>query len=273
MRKNVLNSPHLLELKKKRRRIVLSKILLSIFLFVVIFGSLAYISHTPFLNISGIEITGSKAIDTEKVKEIVQRNISGNYLWFFPKTNIFFYPKNKIKNELSETFKRLKDVAFTISSDKTLQVSLLEKDPKYIWCGETIDLTKEEKCSFVDETGFIFDDAPFFSKEVFFKFYGVLPTDFAKFVLFKQTIEGIGLKPVALYTKNNGNMKVFLSAKSSASMGPEIIFNSDYDFEKITENLQTALTTEPLQSDFKNKYDSLLYIDLRPANKVYYKFI
>lgn len=272
MRKNVVNSPHLLELKKKRRMIVLSKILLSVFLLSIIFASLAYISRTPFLNIKDTEIIGSKIIDNQKVQEIVQKDIAGNYLWFFPKTNILLYPKNEIRYELKETFKRLKDVTFAISSDKTLQVSLLEREPKYIWCGETIDLTKEEKCNFLDETGFTFDEAPLFSKEVFFKFYGVLPVDFAKFILFKQTLESMGLKPVALYAENTGDMKVFLSAKSSISMGPEIIFNSDYDFEKITENLQTALTTEPLQTDFKNKYDTLLYIDLRFENKVYYKF-
>jgi hypothetical protein len=282
MRKNVLNSPHLLELKKKRRRIILSKILLSIFLFVVIFASMAYISRTPFLNIQGIETTGSKAIDIEKIKEIVQKDISGNYLWFFPKTNILFYPKNEIKNELSETFKRLKDVAFSVTGEKILQLSILEREPKYIWCGEVpeallmeVSISKasgKEQCDFMDETGFIFDEAPFFSKEVFFKFYGILPADFAKFILFKQIIENMGLKPVALYAENNGNMKIFLSTKSSTSMGPEIIFNSDYDFEKIIENLQTALATEPLQSDFKNKYDSLSYIDLRSENKVYYKF-
>ena len=46
----------------------------------------------------------------------------------------------------------------------------------------------------------------------------------------------------------------------------------DSDFEKLAENLQAALMTEPLQSDFKNKFSSLLYIDLRFGNKVYYKF-
>jgi hypothetical protein len=55
-------------------------------------------------------------------------------------------------------------------------------------------------------------------------------------------------------------------------MGPEIIFKIDSDFQKIAENLQAAITTEPLQTDFKNKYSSLLYIDLRFGNKVYYKF-
>jgi len=42
--------------------------------------------------------------------------------------------------------------------------------------------------------------------------------------------------------------------------------------QNIKENLDTALNTEPLKSDFKKKYSSLEYIDLRFGNKVYSKF-
>ena len=184
MKRNILNSSHLLELKKRRRRIVLSKILLYIFGFLVIFALSAYASHASIFNTKGIEITGNKTIDTEKIKEVVQGEIVGNYLHFFPKTNILFYPKKNIENKLKATFKRLREVAVFVSDEKILQVSISEREPKYTWCGETINLEKEEKCNFLDETGFIFDEAPYFSKNVYFKFYGALPTDFAKFVSF-----------------------------------------------------------------------------------------
>jgi len=71
--------------------------------------------------------------------------------------------------------------------------------------------------------------------------------------------------------QEDGDVKLYLSSFTS-KMGPEIIFKADSNFEKIIENLQSVLSTEPLQSDFKNKYSSLLYIDLRFGNKVYYKF-
>ncbi|KKQ46157.1 MAG: hypothetical protein US65_C0044G0007 [Candidatus Yanofskybacteria bacterium GW2011_GWC2_37_9] len=80
------------------------------------------------------------------------------------------------------------------------------------------------------------------------------------------------LKPIALYQEDNGDIKFFLSRENSSFMGPEIILKINSDFQKVAENLETALNTEPLQSNFKNKYSSLLYIDLRFGNKVYYKF-
>src|SRR3990167_5057315 len=119
---------------------------------------------------------------------------------------------------------------------------------------------------FLDKDGYIFDESPYFSGEVYFKFYGLteliedvpsgfyfLKQNFQKLTLLKETFENMGLKPVALYLLDNGDVKIFLSTENSLFTGPEIIFKIDSDFKKIAENLEVALTTEPLQTDFKNK--------------------
>lgn len=292
-KRNVLNSPRLLELKKQRQKALLGKVLLFIFVFSIVIFCLAYISRMAGLNISSVEITGNKIVDTETIKTIVGKEIQGKYLWFFPKTNVLFYPKNNIKNELSAKFKRLQDIDFSIRDGRVLIVSMDERVGLYTWCGITLptqtDLTKsntnEQRCYFLDKNGYIFDEAPYFSGEVYFKFYGetvldndgipsgsyFAPDTFNKLILFKETIETLGLKPVASYIESNGDIKILLARKTSAK-GPEIIFKANADFQKLAENLQTALTTEPLQSNFDKKYSSLLYIDLRYGNKVYYKF-
>ena len=273
MRKNVVNSPRLLELKKRQQRVFLNKILLSLFVFLVIFAGLAYISRVPSLNINEVEIIGNKVIDTETIKEAVEQVIKGKYLWFFPKTNILFYPKNAIKNKLNNQFTRLGNISFFIKDEKILEVSVTERVALYLWCGETLPEINnyDQKCYFLDKDGYIFDEAPYFSGEVYFKFYGKLPPDFTKLILFKETLESIGLKPVTLFVQDNGDIKIFLSAETQPT-GPEIIFKIDSDFQKVIENLEAALKTEPLQSNFKNKYSSLMYIDLRFGNKVYFKF-
>ena len=291
-KRDVLNSPRLLKLDKKRRKIFLKKFSIFMLGLLVILFCLAYISRIKKLNISEIKISGNKIIDTQTIKEAVEKKISEKYLWFFPKTNIFFYPKNDIKNELSDEFKRLKDIELSVGEGGVLHVSLIERKALYTWCGEKIDLGDElvfeneiliNKCYFLDESGYIFDEAPYFSGEVYFKFYGKLEagsppgsffseTNFMNLISLKETLENMKLKPVALYIMDNGTTKIYLSNESPLSMGPEIIFKSDADFQKVTENLQAALATEPLQSNFKNKYSSLLYIDLQFGNKVYYKF-
>ncbi len=276
MKKNILNSPRLLELKRSRRKIFLGKILLSIISIFLVLTCLAYISRISSLNISEIEIIGNKMVDTEKIKAVAQQEIAGNYLWFFPKTNILIYPKNNIKNELSEKFKRLKEIRLAIKDKKILEIGVVERTALYIWCGSfppENENSEKPKCSFWDETGYAFDDAPYFSGEVYFKFYGAsFPKEnFDKLITLKNKLETMGLKPSALYKIENGDIKIFLVSRN-ASSEPEIIFKADSDYQKLAENLELALSTEPLKSNFKNKYSSLEYIDLRFGNKVYFKF-
>jgi len=279
-KRNVLNSPRLLKLKKGRRRVILVKILLSVFALLVIFAGLVYISRVPFFNIKGVEITGNKAVDAENIKISIEKEIAGNYLKLFPKTNILFYPKNNIKKELFNQFKKLKDINFSIKDNKILEVSVTEREAKYLWCGENlvVGAPSDEKCSFVDESGYVFELAPYFSGNVYFKFFGPLAGDyffpdiFGKVLAFKDTLIHMGFKLVSLYILDNGDIKIFLSNSDKTLIGPYITLKADSDFQKVAENLQTALSTEPLQSNFKNKYSSLEYIDLRFGNKVVYKF-
>ena len=279
-KRNVLNSPRLLKLKKGRRRVILVKILLSVFALLVIFAGLVYISRVPFFNFKGVEITGNKAVDAENIKISIEKEIAGNYLKLFPKTNILFYPKNNIKKELFNQFKKLKDINFSIKDNKILEVSVTEREAKYLWCGENlvVGAPSDEKCSFVDESGYVFDLAPYFSGNVYFKFFGPLAGDyffpdiFRKVLAFKDTLIHMGFKLVSLYILDNGDIKIFLSNSDKTLIGPYITLKADSDFQKVAENLQTALSTEPLQSNFKNKYSSLEYIDLRFGNKVVYKF-
>lgn len=274
-KRNILNSPRLLELKKRRQRVLLNKVLLSLFALSLVFGILVYISRTPSLNISEIKIAGNKVVDSEEIKAVVSEEIAGNYLWFFPKANILYYSKKNIENKLHDKFKRLKDISFSIKNGGVLEISVTERTALYTWCGDTINLVvgvpSEEKCYFMDEAGFIFDEAPYFSGDVYFKFYGAIQ-NFEKLVSFKKALENLGLKPVALSTETSGDVKIFLPKGNSLPTGPEIIFKVDADLPVVVGNLKAALSTEPLLSNFKNKYSSLEYIDLRFGNKVYYKF-
>lgn len=295
----VLNSPRILELKKRKRKVIKRKISLLITILILILIGLSFLSRWEKVNITDIQITGNKVIETKIIENIVKDKITGDYLWFFPKTNFLFYPKGDIEKELSNKFKRLKNISISVKNLTTLNISLVERKALYTYCGGKINLQsdlpteslnsnsvlpEENKCYFMDSDGYVFDEAPYFSGEVYLKFYGTTDinsdnnpsgsyfykSNFGKLISFKETLEKMGAKPVIFYVEDNGDIEVFLSS-SSSQMGPEIILKMDSDFGQVAENLQSVLTTEPLQSDFKNKYSSLLYIDLRFGNKVYYK--
>jgi cell division septal protein FtsQ len=287
MRRNVLNSPRLTELKKHRRKTIFNKILLCLLGLFAIFFLFAYLSRLNTLNISEIQITGNKVVDTEAIKAVVEGQIAGKYLWLFPKSNIFFYPENNIKHELWNKFKRINNINLSINNNKIMEISLTEREAKYTWCGDSLvvglpsgnSTTQNEQCYFVDANGYIFDIAPYFSGDVYFKFYGMANSgtyffqqNFKQLISFKDTLITMGLKPVSLFMTNDGDIQIFLSGNTSSGIQPKIILKADADFENVAENLQAALNTEPLLSKFKNNYSKLQYIDLRFGNKVYDKF-
>lgn len=276
--KSVLNSPRLLELKKKKHKILRRKIFFLVCFFILILVGLSFLSKWEYININNIQISGNKVIETKMIESVVKEKIAGNYLWFFPKTNFLLYPKGEIKREIADKFKRLKDISLNVQNFKTLNISLTERTALYTYCGITPPETNDsnQKCYFVDNSGYIFDEAPYFSGEVYLKFYGIadsyfLKPNFAKLISFKETLEKIGIKPVVFFLEDTGDIKVFLSS-STSQLGPFVIFKDNADFNQVIENLQSVLTTEPLKTEFKTKYSSLLYIDLRFGNKVYYKF-
>ncbi len=280
MKRNILNSPRLLELKNKRRRVILNKILLSLLVFVVVFIVSVYISRVPAVNIGAIKIVGNKVVDGEAIVTSIEKQIAGNYLWVFPKRNILFYSKNTLAKELHSEFNRLKDINFVIKNGNNLEVSVTERTGLYTWCGNTLpEVGIIPTCYFMDELGYIFDEAPYFSGEVYFKFYGVASAgssfskeNFTQLVDFKNTLTTLGLKPASLYVSDDGDIKIFLSSSGKTSLGAYVVFKKDDDFKKLTENLEAAIRTEPILSNLKNKSSSLEYIDLRFGNKVYYKF-
>ncbi|MEK7459926.1 MAG: hypothetical protein AAB636_02570 [Patescibacteria group bacterium] len=298
MQKKNLNSPHLSELKRKRRRVFFSKIIIFFFLLLIFLALAGLFSRWKEINIDQIEIVGNKVIDSTLIKKEIEEELSDYYFLIFPRSNVLIYPKNDIKNRLNNTFKRLDNISFNIKDEKTLEVTLSERKAIYTWCGEDKALYSavlldnkelENQCYFVDESGYLFDRAPYFSGEVYFKFFGklnnnknkdntnfigsyFLPDLFYKIITFRDDVSSFGIKPASLFAKEDGDIELYLSSSKTLINSPKIIFKSDADLLKVAENLQAAITTEPLKSDFEKKYSSLLYIDLRFNNKIYYKF-
>lgn len=284
MRRDVLNSPRLRELKKKKTRGTRNKSFVVFLCIIAMYGLLGAVSRAERINIQNINISGNQTVGTSLIENTIRKEISGNYLLVFPKTNFLFYPKNKIIKALQKDFSRLENIHVSLNDIHTLYITVTERSGEYIWCGE--DLPKEGvgpldvQCFFVDSKGFIFDEAPYFSGDVYFRFFGSVSGDvlgaeyfpdiFAKLISFKDNIANMGLAPTHLFVKPDGDIEVYLS--SSGMVPPKILLNVDLDFEKATENLQTALATDPLESELKQKYSLLEYIDLRFGNKVYYRF-
>jgi cell division septal protein FtsQ len=287
-KRSVVNSSGVLELKQKRRKILKNKFIIY-FVFIILFIiGISLLSRIEQLNISEIKISGNIIVDTDSIESVVKKNISDNYFYIIPKTNFLIYPKEKILDELYEKYKRLQKVSFNSTNPKLLQILINEYEGKYLYCGDLIKEVEQkntEKCYFMDSNGYIFDEAPFFSGEIYFKFYGLVDSVnehvlgnyynkeiFGKLINLKDSIEGIGLKPSSIFTNTDNEIYISLSTLGINNKNPNIILKKHSDYTKIIENLKAAIGAEPLVTKLEKEYSKLLYIDLRYGNKVYYKF-
>ncbi len=268
-------STRLLEIKKQRRKVFLTKIAIGFLILALFFILLSFASKIKAFWIKDININGASVLSTQEISSLAQNEISGRYLHLFSRKNIFIYPKKKLEKDLKENFKRIKDIDISIDSKNILNIKLVEQNQKFLWC-----LT-EIKCYFLNEDGLIFSEAPYFSGNVYFKFFTNIanPDNPIGAQIFKsetmsnisdfiRSLSLLGFSPVSLSVDSPGSLSFVLEGKNT----PKILINEKFDLDKMYNNLSSALSTEPLKTKINTNYASLLYIDLRFENKVYYKF-
>src|SRR3989338_8681970 len=100
-KRNVLSSVRLSELKRKKRKLVQKKIFIYFVILLFILVGMVFLFNWSKLNISTVVVLGNKVVDSEQIEKKVWDKISGNYLYFFPKTSFLLLPKGNIKEELN----------------------------------------------------------------------------------------------------------------------------------------------------------------------------
>lgn len=286
--KSFSSSPKLREVKEGRKNALKRKIIISSFVVLLIFTGLVFLSNWEEINIQNIQISGNKVILTDDIKKIVLNNLQGKYFYIIPKSNGLLYPKKRILDQINANHKRIKEINIDTHDFKTLQITLTENTAKYTWCGESPVLITEEilqKCYFMNDEGYVFDIAPFFSGNVYLKFYGIIkttnespigyyftPKNFNNLIKLHDALTSMNLDPEYYYVKENGDTEIHLYMNTGMIDGPVIYYKTNEDIDHVIENLKSSLSVDPLKSRIENEYSALLYIDLRFDNKVYYKF-
>jgi hypothetical protein len=287
--RDTLTSPRVEDMKRKRRmRRIRLLILFSVF-FISSGGALAYFSSNSHITIHAVTVTGTQVINGSDVESQVRSDLSGKYIHLFARSNSFIYPRKKIYADILAQFPRIDTLSVYRDTLTTLHITITERAGSYLYCGATVPEAASdvgENCYFVNNDGYIFDKAPYFSGDVYFKYYlaladadslnplgtQMLPSDsFHALTRFIDGVISLGFKPTYLIMGNDGTNTLYLNHDKSVTT-PTIIFKNDSDLSIILDNLSTAMTKPEFANEINSKYSTLLYIDLRFNNKVVYKF-
>jgi cell division septal protein FtsQ len=269
------NLPQREEYLRKKRNRKLLKYGIVIFTLLSLIGLTSYLSHRQELRISKVNLSG-EVILTETDLEIETLNfLHGSYLWLYPKNNSLWYSRKKLEKHLASTFRRIETINIEREGFHTLNISITERKPFAIWCS-SISAGPNTICYFMDQNGTIFSEAPYFSGDAYFKYYGLVSTSspigsqyiasstkFAEISNFIESVRGLSIRPVYLLAKQGGEFSLVLVG------GGEIYFNEKDSLSLALQNLEALLKTPALS--LKNGILPVDYIDLRYGNKLFYK--
>ena len=286
--KDIPTSPRIALIKRNRRAMRLRLIILSSVLFISVVGSLSYFSFNRRVVISNVVVSGNRIIDGAKLESNIKDKLSGRYIGLFSHSNFLIYPRNKIYKNLMIEFPRIEKLSVNREGLNTLKIEITERSGAYLYCGVSLPENREDigdNCYFVNNDGYIFDKAPYFSGDVYFKYYMKINGDiksplgsqmipqnrFRELIRFIDGITSLGFKPAYLVIDENNIDYLYLKSVG-VNPNPVIKFKEDNDLSAILVNFITAMNEKEFANEINSKYDTLSYIDLRFKNKVLYKF-
>ncbi len=286
--KDILTSPRMEDMKRKRRRRRLRFSILISILIVAIIGGVSYFSGNARFLISNITVTGTRIINTSDIESKVRELLAGKYIKLFTKANTFIYPKDTIYNNLLSKFPRIEKLSLSRDGLHTIHINIEERAGSYLYCGKDVpELSTDigENCYFINDDGYIFDKAPYFSGNIYIKYYAPLASNDTdplgkqmltsdRFHTIARFIDGVallGFKPNHIVINPKDDNNLYLNHAVGAT-SPVIIFKDQDDLEIILDNLALSMSKPEFANEINSKYATLLYIDLRFNNKVLYKF-
>ncbi|MEX0910169.1 MAG: hypothetical protein WDZ73_00215, partial [Candidatus Paceibacterota bacterium] len=206
----------------------------------------------PEVQIVDIKIKGNSTVSAQEITAEIKPLIAGYYAFIIPKTSIFLYPRENIKQVLLDEFGYLATVDMQIKSFSVLEVLVSERTPKYVWCQNK----EETNCFLADEEGFIFsavnskvDAGPLFKiigtgKSELWKVYSY---PIGK-INFKQTKSFLDLIPKVVPTELGSRLQVQAVVLAPAD---DLIF-------KVTDKTNNSVYTWDLLISKRSELDSVV---------------
>lgn len=262
-------------LRRKRKKFYVRLTLSFFFLFALVFG-LGKLSSWSKLSVPEIVVRGNDVVKTEDVVALAREQMDGEYFLFFSKKNILIYPKESISAAVSERFKRIKNITLGVGEQNKLTIDVVERDPVGLWCADT--------CYYLDETGYIFEEAPQFSEEVYVTYRGdikegpigqtyLTPAEFGELRALILNIERLGFAVTSAIKKERDEYEIKIKNTVVSGEGQAegtFFINKKQSFDESFENLSIFVAQYSTKNPAGLK--SFDYIDLRFGKNIVYKF-
>ncbi len=284
LRKHIEEAPKLRALRERRLTRKKRIVIFSGILFSLLLAGFVYAAHHPHFQITEVTVSGNEVTESDRIVTLADQSLEGTYAYLVPRRNAFFYPKKKIIKSITEAFPRLDGIAVYRTSLYALAVVVSEQKGNALWCGGDAAAVTNDSCYFTDGSGKIIDAAPYYSGNVYPRFFGgtihpdtvplgktfTTEDQFAKLIALRERVMALGF-PVKSIILGEGDEDSLVLDLGGASVAPVRFLKSD-EYQSIADNLAAALGKKELSDELAKNKKNLEYFDLRFTNKVYYKF-
>lgn len=154
--------------RRRKKRVLWATLIL--FVVGLLFTGLVFLSQAKFLIIQKVDVKGAGETLEKNVLLLVEGRLEENFLWLFPRRNTLLFPKDSLEKEIIETYTKIKNIKIERKGFSRVKIIIEERKPSALWCDAGI--TDIGNCYFVDESGYIFRRAPYFSDHVYYELYG-----------------------------------------------------------------------------------------------------
>ncbi|MES3005461.1 MAG: hypothetical protein V4664_00785 [Patescibacteria group bacterium] len=258
-------------IKRKRRRF--TRILLVILFFLIlIIGGIIFVVRLDAFAVKTLKVEGNHDVSADELITLANEYATSSWLYFFPRRNIAFYPTGSIEAELRARYPRFSDVAVYRTSINSVQIEVIERHPRALWCDSS------EQCYTVDDQGFIY--APYVSASSttadLIRFSGGAQdatnpigtninssSTFSDITLLLQGMKERGLTPEHVVIRNNHEFSV------KVNPGGDVIFSDIRPLNESLSNLSAALQSAAFKAT--SSPQTFEYIDTRFGNKIFFK--
>lgn len=240
-------------------------LILKIGLPVVFLVGFILLLRADFLQIKNFEITGTKTLSEESIKNLASSFATGTNLFLIPKSNILFFNKDQLTTALISEFSRLEKVEVNKKFfSQQIQIKIVERNEDFLWCSEA------GLCFFMTKDGLVFQESKNASSQLIFK--GLLKGDplmqsFATPVKIQNYLKLVEAFKIAGFNVSSVNIESNDKAIAQTDIGDVYLNPEESDLFLVAQNVLLLIN----ETKNKNPSARFEYIDARFGNKMFYK--
>jgi len=228
--------------------------------------------NTESFRVSRIEVAGALSLPEKQIHNKADLLLRERYLYVIPYDNIFFIPRDALREAIKSISPKIQDVRLDLSGRDTLRILVVERAPFAMWCRGDND------CFFVDDEGISFERAPsefgsyiVFTDEVAPSCIFGCSVVSATTIEFIQTArrvfqkEGVRIRSVHHYSDDDYTLRT--------DTDTDIRFSGSVSIIETLNNIFSLTESKVFErADFKENLGMLLTLDVRFGKKLYYTF-